>query len=136
MAVKKNAVVLGRMVCSTEGCGETCAVKQSVREYLYTQCPKCKANQSNSSAYQVYVWQHLEPLEGAVIVRPHNVPESAGSMGCALAGDAPVAVEVESKRKPVEPVAVEVEQEGKPASGLGLFICAVLGAVVGFAAAA
>lgn len=93
MPAAKDKKPVGRMAC--EVCGGRAAVYQNTRHYLYTRCggsAACKCNQDNSPARQLYVWSHLEPLEGAAIFRPRNVPESVGDPGQGLAGPAPVAV--------------------------------------------
>jgi hypothetical protein len=97
MPAKKDAVELGRMKCYRPECDQTVSVYQNTADYLYTRCPECKADQRRGVKAQVYFWQHMEPLPGAVIVRPPNVPESAGDIGCALRGDPPAAI-VERKK--------------------------------------
>jgi hypothetical protein len=89
MTKKKDARPIARMDCLTPECGgQRAAVYQNTRHYLYTRCPGCKCNQDNSAERQVAVWQRMEPLPGAVIHRPRNVPASAGAPGCALVAEA------------------------------------------------
>lgn len=120
MPRKANAVAVARMTCLTTGCGQRIAVYQNVRHYLYTRCGSCGADQRNGEAHQVEVWQRCEPIDGAVIHRPPNVPESAGPIGGALTGAAPAAVIVEPvhvpKGEPVHVPAQEpVQETAKPA---------------------
>lgn len=118
MPRKADAVVIGRMVCAAPGCGDTAAVLQARDGFFYTRCPKCGATQNRHADFQVAVWQRLEPVPGAtnpktglpvVIQRPRNVPDSAGDMGCAVAGKAPPVVVAEAGGAPtaVDPVPAE-----------------------------
>lgn len=100
MPANPNAVVIGQIKCPTPGCSERAAVLQNSRDYLYTRCSTCGADQRNGVAAQVYFWQHMEPKQGAVVLRPRNVPESAGDIGCALRGEAPGHVQVERSASP------------------------------------
>lgn len=114
---KKDAKPVARMACLDKpGCTERAAVYQNTRHYLYTRCPACKCNQDNSAARQVRVWQHMEPIDGAVLHRPRNVPASAGEPGCALSGQAPaVAVVEQLAAEPApEPIAAGAAPEPAP----------------------
>lgn len=91
----KGNPVLARIDCA---CSERGAVYQNTRDYLYTRTPTCrceppkKCDQDSSAARQVFVWQHMEPLPGAVIKRPLNVPADLGEPGAALRGPVPAVV--------------------------------------------
>lgn len=91
MPRKNDAVVIGRLNCK---CGARAAVLQDKNRFFYTRC-ECGCDQRRKMERQVFVWQHLEPVQGAVIVRPDNVPETAGEMGCAMRGEAPAVVVVD-----------------------------------------
>lgn len=114
MTRKSNAVLLGRIDCY---CGERAAVYQNTRQYLYTRCPSCrcdppvKCNQDNSAAYQVHVWRQMDPLPGAVIHRPRNVPAGEGEPGAKRAG---VAVIEPADREPA-PAAIGAGGAPEPA---------------------
>lgn len=98
MTTKANNPVIARAGCPTLGCSGRIGIMQNARGYLYSRCPSCGIDQKNGAPFQVWLWQNLEPVEGAVIRRPDNVPESAGAMGCALRGEAPKAVEAPAKK--------------------------------------
>lgn len=78
MAVKPDAKVIARRDCE---CGERAAVFQAVNGYLYTRCDGCGCNQKRSTARQVEVWRNMEPVEGAQIVRPSNLPDYCAGPG-------------------------------------------------------
>lgn len=110
MPRKSNAVAIARIDCIK--CSQRATVYQANNGYLYTRCPNvaCKANLSRDEAFQIAVWQRMEPIKGAaddngvpvVIHRPRNVPESAGDIGGALTGKAPEVTVIE----PVVPTPV------------------------------
>lgn len=115
MPRKQGAVTVARMTCLTPGCGQRVAVYQNTRGYLYTRCGGCGCDQRNGQAHQVRVWQHLEPVAGAVIERPPNVPESAGPIGGALTGAAPAVTVVEPVgAEPEKPVQEPVHEPAQP----------------------
>lgn len=115
MPVKKDAQVIGRMDCYRDGCSERVAVYQAKNGYLYTRCPHCKADQRRSTEAQLLMWRYMEPLPGAVINRPRNVPETAGDIGCGLTGEPlPVAVVEKAKPETVAPAAASDDHEPQP----------------------
>lgn len=84
MPRKNDAVVIARMTCPMPDCGQTAAVFQSCRGYLYTRCPACGADQRNGPEAQAYFWANAIPVAGvdpASIKRPRNLPASAGPIG-------------------------------------------------------
>lgn len=81
MPRKPNAKVLARMDCPSPGCEETVAVLQTTTGYLYTRCPVCLADQRRGPGVQAHTWLHMEPLPGAEIVRPPNLPDYCGDIG-------------------------------------------------------
>lgn len=85
MPRKTNAKVLARMDCPSPGCGERVAVMQASNGYLYTRCPECLADQRRGAGVQAHIWQHMEPVEGATIIRPPNLPAECGEIGQPMA---------------------------------------------------
>lgn len=84
MPRKPDAEAIARMTCPTPDCGQTVAVYQNRRGYLYTRCGKCGADQRNGAEAQRYFWTHATPVPGvdpASIKQPRNVPASFGPIG-------------------------------------------------------
>lgn len=108
MPRKQNATAVARMACPT--CNTRAALYQNVRHFLYLRCANCGTDQGNGQPKQILFWQHAEPIEGAVIQRPPNVPAEL-PIGGALAGGAPAAVVVPSTHPVPAPI-------GEPAAAV------------------
>jgi len=155
MPRKTDAKVLARMACPSPGCDETVAVLQTTNGYLYTRCPVCLADQRRGPGVQAHTWLNMEPLPGAEIVRPPNLPDYCGDIGQRKDRAEPIGeqetVETVGTEEPAPKAPEPAETLGTdgtetvgtdnkkaaPASGGGLWILAgIIGATVAAVASA
>lgn len=112
MPRKKDAKVLGR--CGCPSCGETMAVLQNTKDYLYTQCPSCGCDQRNGAKHQTDIWNRTEWIDGEPEKRPRNYIEASPE-------SEPVQVQ-EPESEPVEPKKPQEKQSSKKSGGLAFLL--------------
>jgi hypothetical protein len=133
--------ILGYWKCERGGRAEVRQTKKKGR-HLYTQCQCCGLNQGTGDARQQQIWDEMETLPEATIVRPSNVQETKPYLSEDGATEPKKPSEPEPKApSDFDPAEPEPESEPEPTAsgfsgtklvaGLALILAAGAGAWMG-----